>query len=460
MRRRVPAVIALAAMVLALALAVPASAATVTAQLGRTDRAYNHYGNPDLGRFHVAVAGELIDTDGNGIADSLGAATRMVEVRRVLRLQVDSLALQANIGGVWTTVNSAGPKNSGSQTTANVLLKTSAVGFCPHNTLTRSYRVLQNGSVRWSDLALGHQQQNSLVFTARMLASDPSCTAPPPPPATADVTVAKTDNAVEPVSNTAPASFSYVISATNNDPADTALGVRVTDTLPPELDLDGPLPADCVNDSDPAAEPDTIVCNFGSILPGETESRTINVTTVPGSFSDDAIGNTATVASSNDANPANNTSVDTVAIRPFADLSVAKRFSEVIDDDGQPDPAGIQSDDDSFIYVVRVTNNGPSTATSVVTVDSWPVGLENPVAAFLPVGCVFVDDTSATDADEVRCTTASLVAGGVEEYELIARTNGLGGPTLTNTATVSSATDDLDLTDNGASVTITIAATA
>jgi hypothetical protein len=76
-----------------------ASAAVVSVQLGRTEQLHSHLGNPTLGQFKVAVAGELVDSDGDGTADALQGATRMTKIRRVLRLQVDSVSLQRQVGG-------------------------------------------------------------------------------------------------------------------------------------------------------------------------------------------------------------------------------------------------------------------------------------------------------------------------------------------------------------------------
>lgn len=298
-------------------------------------------------------------------------------------------------------------------------------------------------TVRWNDGSLSS-------FSERSNFVDVDLNGCPPPPVTADVTVSKTDTAVDPIPNNADTRFLYTMTVRNNDAADIALNVVVTDTLPPELEV-AALGDSCVNDSNPAAEPDTITCTYGSVLPGETESRFIDVLAVASSFTDTAVVNTAVVSSSNDANLTNNTSTNTVTIAPFADLGVSKVFREVVDDDGQPDPSGIQGDD-SFVYVITVRNSGPSTAQTVKVVDDWPAGLDTPPTA-LPAGCTF----DAVNSDVV-CTAASLVAGGVNEYELIARTSGalVPGNTLTNRAEVSSATTDKVVANNADQVTITI----
>jgi hypothetical protein len=160
-----------------LALAASAHAQGVTTQLGRTEQVYSHFNNPALGQFRVAVAGELSDTDGDGIADALGGATRMTKLlssQTPARLQVDRIALQILNGTVWADVAiNDQPANTG--TALSVLQKTPRVGFCATSTLTRRFRIRQAGSVRWADGLLGRQTQFSAEFRTRMLNDDPSC---------------------------------------------------------------------------------------------------------------------------------------------------------------------------------------------------------------------------------------------------------------------------------------------
>ena len=171
MRRVLTIALALAAAVTLLGGA--ASAQEVTFQLGRTDVRYFHYDVPANGEFKVAVAGELVDSDGDGVADALQGATRMTKIRNVLRLQVDSVSLERHVGGVWEPEATAGPSNSGAA--SSVLLKTPTVGFCEGSTFLRLYRIRQVGSVRWSDGTLGRQVQYSGLFRDRLLNDDPDC---------------------------------------------------------------------------------------------------------------------------------------------------------------------------------------------------------------------------------------------------------------------------------------------
>ena len=218
------AAIPVALAVLILALATTAASAAVLQQLGRTDRDYYHYGNPALGGFHVAVAGEIIDSNNDGVPDSLGGATRLKELSRVTRGQIDRLTLGAYIAGVWTPLSSATvPINSGTVTTVNLLVKTPAVGFCgllPN--ATRTYQVRESGSVRWTrDNTIGRQTQPTATFEARMLANDPGCVASPPPPPQADVQLVKTAS-VSTVPGTTDTNFAFSLTVRNLDASDTA----------------------------------------------------------------------------------------------------------------------------------------------------------------------------------------------------------------------------------------------
>jgi uncharacterized repeat protein (TIGR01451 family) len=277
-------------------LASSASAASVLVQLGRTDQHYFHFGNPALGEFKVAVAGELVDVDGNGSADALQGATRMTKIRRVLRLQVDSVSLQRNIGGVWRLEAVAGPKNSG--TASSVLLKTPRVGFCAGSTATRLYRIRQAGSVRWSDLRLGHQVQYSGQFLARILNDDPACAA--------DLSLAKSasDNEV-----TGPdQDYTYSLAVHNGGPI-AATNVEVSDSWPVGLDAPTGLPTGCTF----AASARVVICHLGTVAVGATEVVTLNARTNGDVTAHESLDNTAIVNSDTaDPNAANN--IDTASV--------------------------------------------------------------------------------------------------------------------------------------------------
>ena len=275
-----------------------ASAATVVVQLGRTEQHYFHLGDPARGEFKVAVAGELVDLDGNGTADALQGATRMTKIRRVLRLQVDSVSLERNIGGVWQLEAVAGPRNSG--TASSVLLKTPTVGFCEGSTETRLYRIRQVGSVRWTDLRLGHQVQLSGQFLARILNDDPACSAD------LSLTKSASDNEV-----TGPdQEYTYSLTVHNGGPI-AATNVEVSDSWPVGLDAPTGLPTGCVF----AASARVVICSLGTMTAGATEVITLNAVTNGDVTAQESLDNTAIVNSDTaDPDAANNTATASVIV--------------------------------------------------------------------------------------------------------------------------------------------------
>lgn len=275
-----------------------ASAASVVVQLGRTEQRYFHLGDPAKGEFKVAVAGELVDLDGNGTADALQGATRTTKIRRVLRLQVDSVSLERNIGGVWRLEAVAGPRNSG--TASSVLLKTPTVGFCEGSTETRLYRIRQVGSVRWTDLRLGHQVQLSGQFLARILNDDPACSA--------DLSLSKSasDNEV-----TGPGQeYTYSLTVHNGGPI-AATNVEVSDSWPVGLDAPTGLPTGCVF----AASARAVLCSLGTVAVGATEVIALNAVTNGDVTAQESLDNTAIVnGDTADPDAANNTDTASVIV--------------------------------------------------------------------------------------------------------------------------------------------------
>lgn len=96
---------------------------------------------------------------------------------------------------------------------------------------------------------------------------------------------------------------------------------------------------------------------------------------------------------------------------------------------------------DEFAYQINVTNNGPDPAEGVVLVDTWPVGLDAP--ANLEPGCGY---NSATR--KITCHVGAIRPDGTVILGFGARTNAAASGTLSNTATVDSATFDPIETNN------------
>lgn len=400
-RRLVPVLVLaalLAAVSLATLLPTAGAAPVVIANLGRRLTTYNHFADPAKGQVTASAQGQTLDTNGNGIADSLRARGALLEVRKVIRLRIYDLKLQASINGVWTTLQHNPVDKVSEAQPAYAVQYTAHNRFCGTDpALTRTYRVVHADGIRWTDNRVSNVTTYSNEFTARALAIDPACpeTPPPPPPTQADVQVTKTAS-VASVPGTADTNFSYTITVRNNDSTDPAGSVVVTDTLPGELVLNGALPSNCV-DTDTGA-PVVLRCTFGTLDPGEVNGVTINVTANDTAISDGAIDNTAQVTSSTaDPDLTNNTSSARVLIRPLANVSIDK----------EADQASVTVPGDSFRYVLRVANSGPSAATDVTVVDTLPEGLE---VVALPAGCVN-DTDPAAEPDTITCTLGTLAAG-------------------------------------------------
>jgi uncharacterized repeat protein (TIGR01451 family) len=402
MRRLVP-VLVLAALLAAVSLAMLAPTVgaqpVVIANLGRKITYYNHFGDPARGRVAASAQGQTLDTNGNGTADSLRARGALQEIRKVVRLRIADIKLQAMIGGVWTTLQHNPVDKVSQAPTAYAIQYTTSNRFCGTDpSLVRTYRVVHADGIRWSDGRASNVTTRSNEFTARALAIDPDCPEtppPPPPPPPADVQVTKTAS-VASVPGTADTNFSYTITVRNNDTTDAAASVVVTDTLPAEVVLNGALPANCT-DTDPGATV-ALRCTFGTLDPGEVNSVTINVTANDTAISDGAIDNTARVTSTTaDPNLTNNTSGATVLIRPLADVGIDKNA----------DQASVTVPGDTFRYVLQPFNSGPSAAADVTVVDTLPEGLE---VVALPAGCVNDADPTA-EPDTITCSFGTLAAG-------------------------------------------------
>ena len=236
--------------------------------------------------------------------------------------------------------------------------------------------------------------------------------------------IAETDLAVTKIDNpdpvTAGAALAWTVTVTNNGPSD-ATGVTLADVLPPEVTL--------VSISVPCAT--GFPCTIGNLAAGASVPVTINVTVNPDVTG--TITNTATVSGNEtDPNPGNNTATEPTAVIAETDLAVTKTDN--------PDPvfAG-----DPLVWIITVTNNGPSDATGVVLDDTLPpevtvVAISAPCAAGFP------------------CTIGNLAAGASIDVTIDVLVDADATGTITNTATVTGNETDPDPTNNTATEPTTV----
>ncbi|SFK34832.1 Ig-like domain-containing protein, partial [Lysobacter sp. cf310] len=137
--------------------------------------------------------------------------------------------------------------------------------------------------------------------------------------------------------------------------------------------------------------------------------------------------NTATVTSTtNDPTTTNNTGTATTTPVASADLSIDK------DDAGASVVPG-----NNVVYTITVANAGPSAASSIVVSDAIPAGLSFVSANGAGWSCV-------DNAGTVECSRPTLAAGAnaAITLTLAVPANYGGASTISNTASVSSATTD------------------
>jgi len=226
--------------------------------------------------------------------------------------------------------------------------------------------------------------------------------------------------------------LTYSVSITNKGPSG-ATGVVLTDTLPAGVTYVS------ANSSQGGCSQlsGVVTCNLGSLSSGAVASASIVVSPI----TTGPITNTASVtANETDPNSANDSASAIVVVNPLADLVLALTDS--------PDPVFAGA---NLTYAVKLTNSGPSTATSITLTDT------------LPPGVTFVSATNNLGncnhaAGVVTCSIASLSAGVGTVATIVVTPNSAG--TITNNATVTAAEADPNSANNStmAATTVTLSA--
>ncbi|MGH3657664.1 MAG: hypothetical protein ACRDUA_13495, partial [Micromonosporaceae bacterium] len=171
----------------------------------------------------------------------------------------------------------------------------------------------------------------------------------------------------------------------------------------------------------------------------------VNVTVPSGNL----IDNTATVASTTtDPDPANNTAFAQASVAGSANLSVTKTDS--------PDPVTAGN---NLNYTIAATNNGPENAQNAALSDNIPPGTTF-VSLASPAG--WSCTTPAVGATGTVSCGNPLLGGGSGVFTLVVNVNAgvASGTIIGNTATVSSSTFDPNTSNNSATATTPVHATA
>jgi uncharacterized repeat protein (TIGR01451 family) len=218
--------------------------------------------------------------------------------------------------------------------------------------------------------------------------------------------------------------ITYTVTLTDKGP-DSATNVQVTDVLPAGLSFVSAIPSQGGYDSASG------VWTVGTVTTTTPQTLQIKAEVIsPGPQT-----NTASITNSDqfDPNTANNTASTTQSPQQ-SDLQLTKAVSN-----GTPNVG------DTITFTVRLTNNGPDTATNVQVTD------------FLPAGLVFV---SATPSQGAYSAVSGLWSVGAISITgaptLLIRAKVVSPNTQTNTATITGSDQfDPDTSNNTANVTET-----
>jgi len=121
-----------------------------------------------------------------------------------------------------------------------------------------------------------------------------------------------------------------------------------------------------------------------------------------------------------------------------------------------PDPV---NRGDNITYTVIVKNNGPSTATDVILRDTVPIDTKFVSNSGAPGWNCTNPPPKGARTGPITCTIGSLAAGASAPFTIVVEVNtGTKGTTISNTATVTTLTEDPNTGNNAATATTTVKA--
>ncbi len=263
---------------------------------------------------------------------------------------------------------------------------------------------------------------------------------------TADLAITKTGVNAAPRNS----AIGYTITVTNNGPA-TATNVSVSDPLPAQTTFNAA-------NSDPSCSivAGAIVCNLGTILPGQPRSFFITLNINATATCNSQIQNFATVAGAqNDPNTVNNRSqiVPTTVQCPVdqADISIQKSGLATV------------QRGDQMTYAITVANAGPQAAQNVVISDVLPTLLTNGNVSVAPSSTVNNSSSNVqcgVTSGVLTCTVLNFPANGTLVINLsftVPLIANCTQTTMTNTAQItSSGTNDPNAANNSSSFATTV----
>ncbi len=295
------------------------------------------------------------------------------------------------------------------------------------------------------------------------------------PPQPVDIQVSKTESIDPVIAGSGTGNLVHTVTVANNGPGfATGLSLSETITIPVGVGIASITPSAGTYSGGANG-----TWNIGSLSPMASRTLTIVMTVSPmAAVGVDVISDTAAVASLDqmDTNAGNDSATVATSIGRVVDLTVGKTESI--------DPVVAGSGPGNLVYVVSVTNNGPSDASGVTVAEDltlpagvsrdsvapsagafvdgvapdgiWTLDLAAGAAATLTI-TLTVDETTATGVDVIADTATVTGTGG---GEILINTGDDSATAATSVTAESDLTitkiDDQDPVDAGASLQYTI----
>ena len=263
----------------------------------------------------------------------------------------------------------------------------------------------------------------------------------------ADLRISKSDF---PNPATAGEELFYTITVTNDGP-DTASGIVVTDTLPPQVDY--------VTSTNPACThaAGVVTCPVDELASGASTSFQIkvHVKTNAAVNGPTTIFNTATVTANESLDPdlSDNSDTESTIVEDLADLEITKLCKpDTTPTAGQP-----------ITCTIFVDNHGPSWARDVVVTDTILAAGAFSVTAVTPSQGSCGAVTLVTGGKRFVCNLGDLAAATTSDSGRATITYVVSsdeGQDINNIATVRSDTPDPDDTNNTATASLTVGSVA
>ena len=260
----------------------------------------------------------------------------------------------------------------------------------------------------------------------------------------ADMSIVKSG----PATVTAGSSIVYNLTVMNNGPS-TATTVAFSDALPAGetfvSDVQNTGPAfSCTNP--PVGSNGTVNCSIGTLNSGATATFTLTANVGSGIVAGTVLSNTANVSNAvSDPNAGNNSSTINTTVTTNADVGIIKAG-----------PAAASAGTD-ITYTLTANNNGQSDAQSVVVNDVLPA-TETFVSLSAPGYSCTTPSVGSTGT--VNCSRPTLIATATTTLTLVVHIAPAATGTISNTATISSATTDNNPNNNSSTVMTNIAPAA